>query len=722
MSVVYRSAARPGRRCAVVLAVFSLTPVLVAAQQQQAPDSAAGDVTVMPAVRVSDTEEGGRTEGSGSYTMPEISIGKQPLSIRETPQSVSVITRTRLDDQNLSSIADALKYATGVNVQRFDGAGLFNNYYVRGYQVDAIQLDGLAFGNTGNVTEFDAAVYDHIEILKGPAGLFQGAGEPGASINLARKQALEHTQFGGALTAGSWDAYRAELDATGALTGDGRLRARGVAVIDDRESYQDVVRAKRQLVYGTAEYDLAPATTLSVGGTRQQIDSVINQGLPAYADGSLLDVPRSTFIGADWNLLTTDATDVFAELVRRMSGGGLLKFAARHLDREMLYKVARANGAVDEDGKVPLQTGLYRPDRENWSADAYASLPLKGFGRTHNLLFGVDYRRQRELVKSSPFVNTATINVYEPDHDVPQPDFVYTSRSSTEAEQVGAYGQLRYRLLDSLTLVGGGRFTWWDSSSKNLLTGATTADYDASGEFTPYAALIYDVLKQVSLYASYADIFMPQNATTSGGEQIEPRTGGQVEAGAKGEFLDGRVNTQLAVFRIQDQNRAIADPNDSLYSVAQGKVRSQGFETEISGQLLPTWDMTLGYTYVDTEYRKGASASQDGQTFATFTPRHSVSLWSQYLFHKGALDGLSVGGGVRTYSGFYSQSGAVRLVADSEMLVAARLGYRLDEHWSLNLVANNLFDEKYYEKVSSAGRQNFYGEPRSLNLSLRASF
>lgn len=723
MSVVDRGAARLRRRCAVVFAAFSsLMPTLLQAQQQTAED-----VTVLSAVKVTDTEEETRTEGSGSYVTPKISIGKDALSVRETPQAVSVFTRQRLDDQNITNVPDAMKNATGVNVQRFDGAGLFSNYYVRGYVVDAIQLDGLSFGNSGNSTEFDAAIYDHIEILRGPAGLFQGAGEPGASVNLSRKRALDHTQFGGMLGGGGWNAYRSELDATTALNASGSLRVRGVAVFDDRDSYQDIVHSRKNVQYGTLEYDFDPATTLSIGAARQEIDSVINQGLPAYADGTLLDVPRSTFIGADWNELDIDAHDYFAELEHRLANGGTLKFAVRHLEREMLYKVARANSAVDADGNVAIQTGLYTPDRKNWAADIYANLPFSAFGKTHNLLVGADLRTQDEEVHSSPFANAADrMNVFDPDHDIVEPDFVYSSHTDTKTTQYGIYSQIRYRLFDPLTLVGGARVTWWETKGRDLNTKTTTSDYDQKGKTTPFAALIYDVLPQVSLYASYADIFQPQAQTTSSGEQLKPRTGGSVEAGVKGEFLQGRLITQFAVFQLQDENRAITDPNDSLFSVASGKVRNRGFETEISGELMTGWDVTLGYTYLDTEYRKtaatAANGQQAGQDFAPFTPMHTVKLWTQYLFHNGVLDGLSVGGGIHSYSSFYAASGASRFTAGGETLLSGKLGYRIDDHWSANLVASNLLDEKYYEKVSYAGRQNFYGEPRNFSLSLRASF
>ncbi len=651
----------------------------------------------------------------------DLSIGKGSLTIRETPQSASVITRERLDDQNVVNIADALKFTTGVTVQRFDGAGLFNNYYVRGYQVDSIQLDGLPFGSAGNIVDNDPAMYERIELLRGPGGLFQGAGEPGASLNLVRKRAPDKTLLNGAATFGSWNLYRAELDGGAPLTEDGSLRARGVAVYETRDSYQDVVNSQKKLGYGTLEYDFDKATTLSVGGVIQRVDSVINQGLPAYADGRLLDVPRSTFIGADWNELAPKTTDVFAELERRLAGGGEIKFAVRRLDRKVLYKVARANGAVDANGNTAIQTGVYTTDRENLSTDLYANLPFDFAGHTHNLIVGANWRDQDQTNDSSTFANSYTQNVFEPDHALAEPPLPYISQDDVKTTQFGGYSQVRLRVLDPLTLVAGGRISWWESRSRNLTTGRTTSDYAVDGQLTPFFAVIYDVLEQVSLYASYADIFQPQNAAQASGEQIKPRTGNQYETGIKAEFLNQRVIAQFALFRLQDQNRAIEDPTNNMFSVPSGKVRSQGFETEVTGMLLPGWNLSAGYTNVDTQYRV-STVTQEGQSFAPFTPRHSANLWTRYQIANGLLQGLSMGGGLRAVSSFYSQVGTARFVGDAYTVLSTQLGYELNSHWSANLTVNNLLDEKYYEKVSSSFRQNFYGEPRSFTLALRAKF
>lgn len=687
---------------------------------------------VLGAVRVqaSTERETASTEGTGSYTARATTIGKTRQSLREIPQSVSVITRERLDDQNISSLPDALKYVTGVTVERFDGAGYFNTFRARGYTADTVQLDGINVQYNSNMADTDLVVYDRVEIQRGAAGLFQGAGEPGIVVNLARKRALADTQLRGLFTAGSWDSYRAEADVTGALDDAGRLRGRAVVAWDDRDSYMDGVWGKKKVGYGTVEYDFSQNTTLSIGATWQKIDSVINQGLPAYIDGTLLDVPVSTAYVADWNQLDMDTTDYFGELEHRFDHGGEIKLALRRLERSRLYAGARANSAVAENGDFSLANVYFYTDIEDTAADLYLSLPFSFAGREHDVVMGADYRTGES---GTPISNnlrfdpaTSTTNIHTHDQHSDEPALIHGGPGSygatmVETEQYGAYARTRLRATERFSVLLGARLTWWDSKTRNLETGVVSGEYDSDAELTPYAALMFDFSDALSVYASYADIFKPQNYQTKEHEQIEPRTGTQYESGIKGEFMDGRLNAHAAVYRIEDKNRALTDPTDDQFFVAAGEVRSDGFETELSGELVRGWQLTTGYAYATTKYLR-ATEAQEGQTYSPVTPKHTYSLWTKYSFAQGALAGLDVGGGLRAVSEFYSASGTTRFDGPGYTTLALQSGYRVSPQLSVAANVENLLDRKYYEKVSGAGRQNFYGAPRSFMLTLRATW
>ncbi len=660
-----------------------------------------------------------------NYVGTRVAVGKG-LDLSDIPQTVNVITRQRIEDQNLTTLRDVMEQATGATVVAADGAGLNTYYYARGYFIDTILLDGLpevdSIG-TGFSTGFDTAVYERVEILKGPAGLYIGAGEPGALLSLVRKRAQEQTDVSAMFTARSWDHYRAQIDVTGALHDSGRIRGRIVGVYDDGDSFRDIVSHERAQVYGILEFDLTSRTTLSTSITHQDIESVMDYGLPASADGALLDVARSTFIGADWNQLDPRMTDAFIGLEHEFVDGSYLKVAGRHFERDLFGIGAFAQSAVDPGtGNVDLLTLGFSSERDGTAFDVYYDKPFQFADREHNFVIGADYRQSedRSVFRIGP---TLTQNVFDPDHALPGPTLNFEfPLSPVETDQFGIYTQARIGLPGSLKLVLGGRVTSWDTQSSDPNTGQVTSESSVDDEFTPYAALLWQGAENHTLYASFAEIFEPQDDVTIQNEPLPPRTGRQYELGIKGEYFDGSLIGQFALYVIEDNNRAISDPNSPPglgAALPAGEVKSEGFEVEVTGQVLPNLNLTAGYAYVDTEFEEG-SADQQGETFSTITPQHNFNLWVNYQLPVGRLQDFDVGLGIRSVSSFYSERDGVRFEADGYTTVQARLSYAVSEHLSVSLIGNNLFDEKYYEKVESAVRQNYFGAPRNVSLILNA--
>lgn len=677
----------------------------------------------LPEVKVTDGAEGQSTEGSGQYITREVSVGKLVQSPRETPQSISVITRQRLDDLNITKLEDAVKQTTGVTVTRLDGAGNYNTIQARGFDIGAIQLDGIPIPQGANfATALDTAVYDRIEVLRGPSGLLQGASEPGGTINLVRKRALSPLGLSANLSAGSWGLRRADADITGALNATGSLRGRLVVVSDERSSFVDTLSNKKQAGYGTVELDINAATTLSVGHTRQRVRSSIDQGLPAYADGQLLDVPRSTFAGLARNVQNLDTTDTFAELEHRLANGGLVKLAARQVQRDSFYSAARANSAVAANGNYQVQTVDFLQDNTDRNYDAYVVTPVQWFGRTHRVLLGASHNENTSLGGNYVYGPTSTANILNPNYTLPYPTLVLPGYDSDTIRTENAlYGQAQISVTERAKLLLGGRLSWAKVQTHRLSDGATTSEANPGRQFIPSVAALYDLNNQTTAYVSYAQTMVVQSALTSADSLLPPRTGSQVELGVKGEFLNKRLQAHGALFRILDSDRAIADPVVSTASIPGGKVRSQGFETEVSGQVAAGWDVLAGYAFTATKYLQ-APVAQQGQVFSPVTPRHSVNLSTRYAFRNPTMQGWSIGGGVAYRSAFYAQSGALRLASGDYALLNAQVAYQINDHLGVSLTVDNLLDKTYYEKVSGLSRQNFYGEPRRVTVALKARY
>ncbi|RZL02659.1 MAG: TonB-dependent receptor, partial [Rubrivivax sp.] len=514
----------------------------------------------------------------------------------------------------------------------------------------------------------------------------------------------------------------ADVDVTAPLNTSGTLRGRLVGVVDHRDSHVDTLFNNKQAAYGTLELDIRPDTTLSVGYMQQRIHASVDQGFPSFADGRLPDVPRSTLAGLRANRQDLDSQDTFVELEHRMDGGGQLKFSARDVLRSSFYRSARANSAIAADGTLQLQTVDFLQELKDRNYDVYVTQPITWGGLTHRVLLGASYNTSDAYNGNYVYGSTPTFNLYRPDYDLPYPTLTLPGyQNITTRSEKALYGQAQLSATRWLKFLVGGRVSWAKVATEQL-TGATAVpSYNPGRHVTPSASVIADINSQLSAYLSRSETFVVQSALTSSGQVLPPRTGSQIELGLKGEFFNKRLQTHTALFRILDKDRAIADPAMSTASIPGGEVRSQGFEAEASGRVAQGWDITAGYAYTDTTYLK-APTSQVGQVFSTVTPQHSVNLSTKYRIKALGLQAWTVGGGVSYRSEFFAQNGALRIVSGDYALFNAQLSYRINDQLSLNLTADNLFDKTYYDKVSGSPRQNFYGEPRRVALTLQARY
>ncbi len=680
-------------------------------------------VTTLDAVRVDGNGvRSATTEGSGSYAARAVTLTKGAQSLREIPQSVSVMTRQQMDDQGLTTVAEALSYVTGMTPSDYEGTEKFS---ARGFSTST-QYDGLPQQDYS--PHMDLAIYDRVEILRGPSGLLTGTGEPGGVINYVRKRPLDAAHFSAAATAGSWNHRRIEADGGGALNGAGTLRGRLVGAYEAEDKFYDYGRTEPTTIYGVLEYDFTPRTTLGLTATYNERRFRNFNGLPLYADGSLPS--RDDYVGP--SKMSKDNTyDLGADLTHRFGGGWELKAAYMHRETRYRGYSAFVSAPLDvETGRSGMSVGRIANDFKWDQGDIHVSGPVRMLGRDHILTLGYNYARYDSTTGN----RFTTLADWDPlnDHDF---DAIYDlpviNRNNSITTQSGLYATGRFKLADPLTLVLGGR--WTDYSEKSRAVSPVPSDYtrsaaDVSKEFTPFGGLVWDVSKQVSLYASYADIFVPQTQKDYNGQTLKPRVGWQTEAGVKGEFFDGRLNASLAVFRIRDQNRAMTDeahigcdgtPTGTCYRPA-GKVQSQGWEAEISGSPMPGWDIAAGYTYTHAKYLQDSNPANVGQRFAAdVLPRHLFKLWTQYRFGRddfgGALNGWRVGTGVQAQSDVYTSS----MRQGGYMTVSARVGYQINRNWDAALSVNNLFNREYLRTPGYGIFYNIYGAPRNAMLTVR---
>ncbi|WP_350283929.1 TonB-dependent receptor plug domain-containing protein [Nitrosomonas sp.] len=244
----------------------------------------------------------GVTEGTGSYTTNQSSYGKGQ-NLKELPQTITVMTRQRIDDQQLKTLDDVLERTPGITVQKANSVS--SSFYSRGFQITSFQIDGNSptYGSGGqtfglNMSQLDLAMFDRIEVLRGADALYGISGAPGGAINLVRKKPTKQFQVKALAHAGSWNNYRGELDVGGSIMA-GRIRGRLVGVYEDRKYFYDFSKSDKALFYGIIEADITDSTMLTVGGDimHQDFGGYNTFGLPRYSNGEDIGLRRSFYLG-----------------------------------------------------------------------------------------------------------------------------------------------------------------------------------------------------------------------------------------------------------------------------------------------------------------------------------------------------------------------------------------------------------------------------------------
>ena len=658
------------------------------------------------------------TEGTKSYTAKSASTStKLNLSLRETPQSVKVLTREYLDDANINSFQDMLNSVTGVTTNRWD-----ERQYptARGFDVDYYLFDGVPSSSELDIaSDPDLSMYDRVELVKGANGLMTGAGNPAIAINMIRKHA-NAKELTGTLSSsyGSWNAWNSMADISAPLNADGTVRGRVVVKHESTDSFADLYEKENNLFYGVLDADLTDSTYLSVGASYQELDrsGIKWGGLPAfYNDGSLTDFDRDLTVTSDWTYWNTNTTTAFAQFKQKLFNDITLNvnYDYREIDAEtaLLYLWSESvDKTTNSSGGLYPYTDTSKTTQNN--ADVYFSAPFTLGGLQQEVVAGFMYN-QSELTDryyGSPTLDNGTIdfNNFTPSKIIGSINN-NVANPSNKTTQTGAYLAGKFTLLEPLKLVTGVRVSNWEYESED---GNGNRKYN--NKVTPYAGLIYDFLEDYSWYASYTEIFKPENKQDANQQYLDPREGKSYETGLKGEFFDKQLNASMSVFLTQQDNVAekigsikIGDEFKDVYS-STDSVESKGFEIELDGKITNNWDMSFGVAHFNAE-------DANGKKVQTTAARTSANLFTKYTLYK-----WSLGGGLNYKSEAYKDEAAGRITQDAYVLANLMAAYQVDQNIKLQLNVNNLFDEKYYEGLGK--NSMVYGAPRNATLTFRYQF
>lgn len=670
----------------------------------------------LDAVSISGKAPGSTTEGTGLYTTYSSSSSTRlNLTPRETPQALTVMTRQRLDDQRLSTLTDTLEATPGIIVTR-DGLGAeSDSYYSRGFVIQNYEVDGVPTTTRMDNYTQSMAMYDRVEIVRGASGLISGMGSPSATINLIRKRPTYEGQASITGSAGTWDRYGSGFDVSGPLTESGNVRGRLVADYKTEKAWVDRYKQDTQLLYGITEFDLSEDTLLTLGLSylRTDVDSPLRSGLPTrFSNGERSNLSRSINSAPTWSYNDHEQTSYFASVEQQLGNGWSGKLEYSHSENKFDELFGFVMGDLNPDGsgmsQLPVRfSGTPRQD----NLDLYVTGPFSLFEREHELIGGVTLSQFSQSVPEwggwrydyNATPGASIDNIFDWDGKQPKPPFTESGKSSQEENQYAAYLTTRLHLSDDLNLILGSRLIDWERKTEDRPYGAASSNTDRkeTGVFIPYAGVVYDLNDTWSLYASYTKIFNPQGSWVQDAQfkPIDPMQGIGYELGIKGSHFDGKLNSSVAVFKLEQDNLAIWQ-HDNVYEAKQDTT-SKGIEMEINGELAEGWQASAGYAYTLT------TDNQD-ERINTVLPRHSLKTFTSYRL-PGVLDKVTVGGGVNWQS---KVGNDLHTFTQGSYAIANLMArYDINEHLEASVNLNNLFDREYY---SMAGLYGTYGAPRNV--------
>lgn len=655
---------------------------------------------------------------------------KLGISIKETPQSVRVITRAPMNDFSLDDVNQVLETTPGVSVEKIETDRTY--YKARGFDITNFQVDGLGLPQESGALQgtLDTAIYQRIEVVMGANGMMTGAGNPSATVNFIRKRPTDDLRANVSITAGSWSNMRLDADVSGRL--NEYAAGRAVVVKQKRDSYLDRYSVERDVFYGIAELNLTDSTTLTTSLTYQQndADSPLWGALALFdSEGNPTDYDTSTSTAADWAYWNNTSKQAFVELEQLVGDNWSVIARYAHTQTEQDSNLFYVYGTPDAQtglGLTGYASDYQLTDRLNLF-DVYAKGSFELFGQEHLIAAGASVADMAYQDSSLYDYTTgngfpAMPNLNEWDGVAPVPvlkDGLNGSR--VESEQVSEYVSARFSITDDLKLLAGIRHTAWET---NGLSYGKNKSRDVS-DTTSHLGTVYQINDDINVYASYSETFAPQAEQDINGQTLDPINGDTKEIGIKTELFNDLMMLNVAIFDAEQENIAVADtinstPDNTVYRAAPG-IQSQGFELELSGEVGFGVSANLGYTYTDIDVSDTFnSGNKDAQLVKDYTPKQVFKLAAKY--DATFVDGLSFGMNMRWQDDISRVQNDTPLIVTKQnayALVNMMASYEINSQVSITANVNNVFDKKYVNSLYWA--QGFYGAPRNYALSLNWS-
>jgi len=591
-----------------------------------------------------------------------VSAGKIGIDPMDLPQSITVVGQTVIRDQQVQRLSDVVKNVNGVYLST-TRASTQESFSARGYSFSSSNMfkNGSRI-NTGTMPEMSSL--EKVEILKGSAAILYGNVSPGAIINMVTKQPKFF--YGGeiSLRAGSFGLIKPAFDVYGPLSKKVAFRVNGT--VEKANSYRDVVQSDRFYINPSMLFKIGQKTELLVQGDYLNHEFTPDFGIGSLNNTIIPDVPRSNFVGTQWQYNKAKQTTATATLRHELNNNWNINATASYqLYSRDYYSTERIQAAANGNWIRPLNK------IESQEKYLVGNIDLVGKFKTgsiaHHLLTGLD--ADKYYTTTFAFNNPTvydTINILDPNKFVARTNIPAASkvtRLETPINRIGAYVQDLISVSDKIKLLVGMR--WSIQKGLSATTTYLLKDSVAKGKattadaFSPRIGLVYKPLESMSAFASYSNSFSVNSGTDVSGNALAPSLIDQFEIGIKNNFVEGKLSANLTFYKIINNNLAqtaqfaadgITPNNNTALKELAGQTTSNGIELDINAQPVKGLNILAGYSYNNMRYTDTKEAKGnyiEGERLVN-TPAHTANSSAFYTIQKGRLKGLKFGVG-----GFY---------------------------------------------------------------------
>ncbi|HEY9216356.1 MAG TPA: TonB-dependent siderophore receptor [Ancylobacter sp.] len=726
----------PGSRYLVRAALMGAASLL-ALNVAQAQESSSSQPEVLDTVQVQGQVERGDGPVDGYVAQQSTASTKTDTAIARTPQSVSVVTRQQMDDQQVESVAEALRYTPGVFAEYRGASNLRDEIFVRGFYYVPRYLDGLYLGGDQSYAKIYPYLLERVELLSGPSSVLFGQANPGGIINMVSKKPLDVPYHEVEFTVGTGNMLQASFDFSDKVPGSENWAYRIVGTGLTMDLQEDYTEQQAFAIAPSLTWTPDDQTKLTIlAGYQNEPDAGFRNFLDAAGTVTPIEgfgfVSRDFFVSdPNYEELSREQVWIGYEFEKELNQTFTVRQKARYLRVEHDHYTLIWGSASESpiSGTDTLISRSASGGTESWGSfniDNQLQANVQTGPAAHTVLAGLDYRYQ---TRDYSWGRSSAV----PDIDLADPVYggfdygalVLTPSSLQELNnnQTGLYLQDQIEI-GRLNLLAGIRYDWASTDIDDQL-GDGDQSYDDNA-FTWRVGALYTFDNGIAPYASYSTSFEPSLYMPLAGEDaFDPTTASQFEIGVKYAPEGTRMLLTAAYYDIRQNDVVMGAWNPALGETVYqqiGEIHNRGFEFSARSEITDNLSVIASYSYVDSEIVESVTEAEIGQTPARI-PAHQASAWARYSFDTGRLDGLTVGAGVRYIGESWGNNTNTFIVPDVT-LFDAMLRYDLgvlNAKWAgaeLQLNAKNIADTLYVASCANA-YACFYGEGRTVTASLK---